>query len=47
VIAIVAATEHKPVGTSMFNHAPLFGGRDVAHYHQAVAVVVAEPTIQP
>ncbi|RPF71898.1 aldehyde oxidoreductase molybdenum-binding subunit PaoC [Aurantiacibacter spongiae] len=42
VLAIVAATEHEPVGTSDFNHAPLFGGRDIAHYHQAVAVVVAE-----
>ncbi len=42
VIAIVAATEHKPVGSSNFNYAPLFGGRDVTHYHQAIAVVVAE-----
>lgn len=42
VIAIVAATEHEPVGTSPYNHAPLFGGRDIAHYHQAIAVVVAE-----
>lgn len=42
VLAIVAATEHQPVGTSDWNHAPLFGGRDVSHYHQAVAVVVAE-----
>jgi xanthine dehydrogenase YagR molybdenum-binding subunit len=42
VIAIVAATEHGPVGTSEWNHAPLFGGREIAHYHQAIAVVVAE-----
>ncbi|MGN3974329.1 aldehyde oxidoreductase molybdenum-binding subunit PaoC [Tsuneonella sp. SYSU-LHT278] len=42
VIAIVAATEHEPVGTSPFNTAPLFGGRDIAHYHQAIACVVAE-----
>ncbi|WP_120717431.1 aldehyde oxidoreductase molybdenum-binding subunit PaoC [Tsuneonella amylolytica] len=42
VLAIVAATEHEPVGTSNFNTAPLFGGRDIAHYHQAIAVVVAE-----
>ena len=42
VIAIVAATESDPVGTSDFNHAPLFGGRDIAHYHQAIACVVAE-----
>ena len=42
VLGIVAATEHKPVGTSDFNHAPLFGGPEVSHYHQAIAVVVAE-----
>ncbi len=42
VIAIVAATESDPVGTSDFNAAPLFGGRDIAHYHQAIACVVAE-----
>ncbi|MXP44879.1 aldehyde oxidoreductase molybdenum-binding subunit PaoC [Allopontixanthobacter sediminis] len=42
VIAIVAATEHEPVGTSDYNYAPLFGGNEVSHYHQAIAVVVAE-----
>ena len=42
VIAIVAATETEPVGTSRYNHAPLFGGREIAHYHQAIACVVAE-----
>ena len=42
VIAIVAATESDPVGTSDFNAAPLFGGLDIAHYHQAIACVVAE-----
>ena len=42
VIAIVAATETEPVGTSDYNHAPLFGGREIAHYHQAIACVVAE-----
>ena len=42
VIAIVAATEHEPVASSDFNYAPLFGGREVSHYHQAIAVVVAE-----
>ena len=42
VIAIVAASEHEPVGSSDFNHAPLFGGREIAHYHQAIACVVAE-----
>ena len=42
VIAVIAAPETKPVGTSPYNHAPLFGGREVAHYHQAIACVVAE-----
>jgi len=42
VIAIVAATETDPVGTSNYNTAPLFGGRDIAHYHQAIACVIAE-----
>ena len=42
VIAIIAATETEPVGTSDYNHAPLFGGREIAHYHQAIACVVAE-----
>ena len=42
VITIVAATETEPVGTSPYNHAPLFGGREIAHYHQAIACVVAE-----
>ena len=42
VIAVVAASEEQAVGTSDYNHAPLFGGRTIAHYHQAIAVVVAE-----
>ncbi|PEQ13684.1 xanthine dehydrogenase [Novosphingobium sp. PC22D] len=42
VIAIVAAPETEPVGKGMSNNAPLFGGRDIAHYHQAIACVVAE-----
>ncbi|MGF7148600.1 xanthine dehydrogenase YagR molybdenum-binding subunit [Sphingomonas zeicaulis] len=42
VIAIVTAPETKPVGKGMGNNAPLFGGSEVAHYHQAVACVVAE-----
>lgn len=42
VIAVIAATETDPVGTSPTNAAPLFGGRDIAHYHQAIACVVAE-----
>src|SRR6478735_6587497 len=42
VIAIVAATENDPVGTSPYHHAPLFGGTKIAHYHQAIAGVVAD-----
>ena len=42
VIAVVLATETKPVGKGMANNAPLFGGSDIAHYHQAIACVVAE-----
>jgi xanthine dehydrogenase YagR molybdenum-binding subunit len=42
VIAIVTAPDTPPVGKGMANYAPLFGGRDVTHYHQAIACVVAE-----
>jgi len=42
VIAIVTAPETKPVGKPMYNIAPLFGGSEIVHYHQAVACVVAE-----
>ncbi|MGB3739802.1 MAG: aldehyde oxidoreductase molybdenum-binding subunit PaoC [Pontixanthobacter sp.] len=42
VLAILTAPDTEPVGTSDWNAAPLFGGSDVTHYHQAVALVVAE-----
>jgi xanthine dehydrogenase YagR molybdenum-binding subunit len=42
VLAVISALDTKPVGKGMGNNAPLFGGRDVAHYHQAIACVVAE-----
>lgn len=42
VLAVVAAPETRPVGKGMQNNAPLFGGNEVAHYHQAIACVVAE-----
>lgn len=42
VISVVLATETKPVGKGMSNNAPLFGGSEIAHYHQAIACVVAE-----
>ena len=42
VIAIIAAPDMKPVGGTRFNNAPLFGGSEISHYHQAIACVVAE-----
>ena len=42
VIAILAAPEMEPVGTTPYNYGPLFGGPEVAYYHQAIACVVAE-----
>lgn len=42
VLAIVTAPETKPVGKPQFNNAPLFGGSEISHYHQAIACVVAE-----
>lgn len=42
VLAVVAAPETKPVGKPQFNNAPLFGGSQISHYHQAIACVVAE-----
>ncbi len=42
VLAVVAAPETKPVGKPQFNNAPLFGGNEISHYHQAIACVVAE-----
>ncbi|ODP37265.1 aldehyde oxidoreductase molybdenum-binding subunit PaoC [Sphingomonas turrisvirgatae] len=42
VIAIVTAAEAGKLGQGNFNTAKLLGGPDVDHYHQALAVVVAE-----
>jgi xanthine dehydrogenase YagR molybdenum-binding subunit len=42
VLAVISAIDTPPVGQPTYNNAPLFGGRDVAHYHQAIACVVAE-----
>lgn len=42
VVAVLAAPKMQPVGSSNFNYAPLFGGSEVTHYHQAIACVVAE-----
>ncbi len=42
VIAIVTAENAGKLGKGNFNTAPLLGGPEIQHYHQAVAVVVAE-----
>ena len=43
VIAIVTAADAGPLGKGNFNTVKLMGGPEVDHYHQAIAVVVAEP----
>src|SRR3954462_15708361 len=42
VIAIVTAENAGKLGKGKFNTAPLLGGPQIQHYHQAIAVVVAE-----
>lgn len=42
VLAIVTAQNAGPLSKSMRNTAPLLAGPEVHHYHQAVALVVAE-----
>ncbi|HEX4694439.1 aldehyde oxidoreductase molybdenum-binding subunit PaoC [Sphingomonas sp.] len=42
VLAIVTAADADKLGKGNFNTVKLFGGLEVDHYHQAVAVVVAE-----
>ena len=42
VLAIVTADNAGPLGKGEMNAATLLGGPDIEHYHQAVAVVVAE-----
>jgi xanthine dehydrogenase YagR molybdenum-binding subunit len=42
VLAIVTADNAGPLGKGDKNPALLLGGPDIAHYHQAIAVVVAE-----
>src|ERR1700742_3175148 len=42
VLAIVTAANAGPLGKAQRNAAPLLGGPDIAHYHQAIALVVAE-----
>jgi xanthine dehydrogenase YagR molybdenum-binding subunit len=42
VKAVVTALEVEPLGIWQYNVARLFGGNVVEHYHQAIAVVVAD-----
>ncbi|PTQ13099.1 xanthine dehydrogenase [Sphingomonas oleivorans] len=42
VLAIVTAADAGPLGKGKFNTAKLLGGPEVDHYHQAIAIVVAE-----
>ena len=42
VIAIVTAENAGKLGKGKFNTAKLLGGPEIDHYHQAIAVVVAE-----
>ncbi|KRA74569.1 xanthine dehydrogenase [Lysobacter sp. Root667] len=42
VLAVVTAKSAGKLGKGKFNTAKLLGGPDIQHYHQAVAVVVAE-----
>lgn len=42
VVSVVTTLEIEPLGRAKSNVALLFGGDVIAHYHQAIAVVVAE-----
>ncbi len=42
VVTIVTTLDTPPLALGQMNYANLFGGAEIAHYHQAVAVVVAE-----
>ena len=42
VLAVVTAANAGKLGKGDFNNAKLLGGPDIEHYHQAVALVVAE-----
>ncbi|MBI1406081.1 MAG: molybdopterin-dependent oxidoreductase [Caulobacter sp.] len=42
VLGIVTAREAGKLGKGDYNTAPLLGGPEIDHYHQAIAVVVAE-----
>ena len=42
VVAVVTTLDMAPLPIGKQNIARLFGGADIAHYHQAIAIVVAE-----
>ena len=42
VLAVVTAANAGPLGKGDYNTAPLIGGPEIQHYHQAVALIVAE-----
>ncbi|KHK91113.1 aldehyde oxidoreductase molybdenum-binding subunit PaoC [Novosphingobium malaysiense] len=42
VIGVLSTLDHEPVPLGPSNTANLFGGAEVQHYHQAIALVVAE-----
>ncbi|MBB3746974.1 xanthine dehydrogenase YagR molybdenum-binding subunit [Rhizobium sp. BK591] len=42
VVAVVTTLEMEPLPLGFYNVARLFGGNEVQHYHQAIAVVVAK-----
>jgi xanthine dehydrogenase YagR molybdenum-binding subunit len=42
VVAIVTALDMPRLGRGRMNYAYLFGGAEIQHYHQAIAIVVAE-----
>ena len=42
VLAVVTADNAGPLGKGEMNFASLLGGPEIAHYHQAIALVVAE-----
>jgi xanthine dehydrogenase YagR molybdenum-binding subunit len=42
VVTVITALEYAPAGIPFRQAANIFGGSEVAHYHQAIALVVAE-----
>lgn len=42
VLGIVSTLDHKPLPRGYGNYVDLFGGAQINHYHQAIALVVAE-----